>query len=260
MRGAVMAVLAALAFPVAARADFEGVLESKVTAGQGQATGTVRTWISSAGIRSESELSSPRAQQAGMGTHKLTVIFKTAEPDRSYLLDDQRKTYSVHEIGPSTSGDDEKYTVRRLGKATVAGHTCESVAVTNDSGHESEVCVAEDLVASAGWFRTVFERQGGGRMGLFKALADAGVKGLPIRWVSKAKDGSDQFRMELVSAKRQRVPASTFEIPAGYTKSEAMAPAMTPEMAKRMEEAMKRMSPEQRKQMEEAMKQLQGTK
>ncbi|BDG05966.1 DUF4412 domain-containing protein [Anaeromyxobacter oryzae] len=259
MRGAVVAVVAALALPGVARAEFEGVLESRITVGAAQATGTVRTWISSAGIRSETEVSSARAEQAGVPKQQRTIILKMAEPNRSYMLDDARRTYYVHDAEPGASQDDEKYTVRRLGKATVAGHPCESVAVSTESGRESEVCVAEDLIVSEAWFRAFQERESGGRHGLFKALADAGVKGLPIRWVSRTKDGTDAFRMELVSAKREKVPASKFEIPAGYTKAET-APGMSPEMAKRMEEAMKNMSPEQRKQMEEAMKRMKGGK
>jgi hypothetical protein len=60
--------------------------------------------------------------------------------------------------------------------------------------------------------------------------------------------------MELVSADRRSVPASTFAIPAGYTKSESMMPMANPEMQKQMRDAMKNMSPEQRKQMQEMMK------
>jgi hypothetical protein len=64
--------------------------------------------------------------------------------------------------------------------------------------------------------------------------------------------------MELVSAKRQSVPASTFAIPAGYTKSEMTMPMTSPESAKQMEDALKGLSPEERKQVEEMMKGMGG--
>jgi len=58
--------------------------------------------------------------------------------------------------------------------------------------------------------------------------------------------------MELVRAQRQKVPASMLEIPAGYAKTSV--PQASPEMQRKLEEAMKDLPPEQRKQLEEMMR------
>jgi hypothetical protein len=259
MRAPVAFAAAALAVPLIAAADFEGVLESKMS---GQVNGTGRTWISKEGIKMEMEMQVPSAEQADLGkTFSAVTIVKAAEPNTTYFLNEKRKTYSIHEHKPGQHVDDTSYTVKRLGKDTVAGYSCEKVTVTSSHDSVSEMCVSSELVAGESWLRA-FQARGQDRgQGLQKALLDAGVKGLPIRWSSRGKAPGEVFTMELVSARRQSVPASTFAIPKGYTKAEFAMPAMSPEMEKKMEEAHKRqaealknLSPEQRKQMEEMMK------
>jgi Domain of unknown function (DUF4412) len=259
MRPAVMLALAALAVPGVASADFEGVLDAKIS---GRMTGTVRTWISKDGLRSETELHPPDAAQANAGkTIRSITIVKVVEPGRTYILDEARKTYFVVESkGEESEPDagDDAYVVKRIGRDTVAGYACERVDVTSKHGSESELCIAADFFGNDAWYRLFQLRERGKPTGLHKALLDAGVKGLPIRWQRKSKSDEDAFTMELVSAKKQRVPASTFEIPAGYTKRESVMPAMSPESAAKLDEAMKNMTPEQRKKMEELMKRMKG--
>jgi Domain of unknown function (DUF4412) len=257
MRALVAIVVAALAVPCVAQADFEGVLVSKMT---GDMNGTTRTWLSGAGIRAETEMTVPEAKQATLGKSLRSVaIVKTSDPNTTYFLDENTKSYRVFVHKPDEHADDDQYIARRLGKDKVAGFSCERVALTSPSGNASEVCVASDFIGSDTWLRAfqVREQRSGG---LHKALLDAGVKGLPIRWSSKGKDGHGAFQVELVSAKKQSVPASTFAIPADYTKSEMAMPFSSPETAKKMDEAMKKMTPEQRKQMEEMMKKFGGDK
>jgi hypothetical protein len=258
MRSRVAATVAALAVPCLAQADFEGLLVSKMT---GDMNGTVRTWLSGAGMRSEMELEVPEAQRAGMGkTVRGVTIIRTSEPNSTYLLDENRKTYRVFVHKPGEGFvEDEKYTAKRMGKDRVAGFSCEKVVLTSPSGNESELCVAPDFIGGDSWLRAFQVRQRDEGRGMWSALREAGVKGLPIRWSGKGgKDGRGAFKVELVSAQKQSVPASTFAVPAGYTKSEMTMPFSSPEAAKQMEEAMRKMTPEQRKQMEEMMKKYGG--
>ena len=53
--------------------------------------------------------------------------------------------------------------------------------------------------------------------------------------------------MELVKLDRRSVPASTFEIPAGYTEAKAGMGMMSPEQQKRMQDQLSKITPEQRK-------------
>jgi hypothetical protein len=263
MRAHIAAIIAALAIPCLAHADFEGLLVAKIS---GDVNGTARTWLSKAGMRSETELTmtAPEARQAAMGKgiHSVTVI-KVSEPNRTYFLDENRKTYWVYDAKPGEGSGDDGYTAKRIGKDRVAGFSCEKVVLTSASGRESELCVAPDFVAGDSWLRVLQTREQGKGAGdgIRKALLDAGVKGFPIRWSTKGgKDGRGAFQMELVSAKKQSVPASTFDIPADYRKQEMGMPFASPEAAQKMEEAMKNMTPEQRKQMEEMMKKMGGGK
>ena len=257
MRAHVAVVLAALSLPCFA-ADFEGVLVSKIS---GDMNGTARTWLSKAGMRSETELTVPEARQAVAGkTVRSTIIMKTSEPNRTYFLDENRKTYHVLEHKPGEREDDDRYTAKKIGKDTVAGLSCDKVALTSPSGGDSELCVAPDLAGSDTWLRAFQQREKDGNPhGMWKALRDAGVRGLPVRWTrGGGKDGHGKFQMELVSATKQSVPASTFAVPADYKESQMLTPFSSPETAKKMEDAMKKLTPEQRKQMEEMMKKFGG--
>jgi hypothetical protein len=255
-------LVATVALPALA-ADFEGVLEGRMTGGS--MNGTYRAQVGRAGIRSEMDLVLPEKQAKVMGTKSIRRVSlqKWADPDRIYVLDEAEKTYEVMDMKKLRESMKDaprpKYTVRRLGKDRVAGFACENVAVRHDQGRESELCVTSELGSRSSWARSLVQDESGG--GLFKALHDAGVEGFPIRWKIDQGDGQTGI-MELVAARRQGVPASTFEIPSGYRKAtHAAMPGASPEMQKRMEEAMKRqkeamekMSPEQRKRIEEMMK------
>jgi hypothetical protein len=248
-------LVAALALPSpAGAADFEGVLESKLS---GSVSGTMRTWVSSRGIRAENDIELPKEAQAAMGKRMRTVIIvRRDEPNVTYLLDEERKTFSAIADEPGDATDDEAYTAERVGKATVAGFACDRVKVrSGDGSEEFELCMAPAL-ASDTWLRA-FHAQGEDR-GIEKALADAGVKGLPIRWSSKGDEPGETYVMELVSAKRQKVPPSTFAIPKGYTKTAAPSFGMPPEAAKAMEDAMKDLTPEERQELEKMLKGMGG--
>ncbi len=100
-----------------------------------------------------------------------------------------------------------------------------------------------------------------GREGWIGAVHDTGVTGYPVRMVEHTEAGDEKLRMEIVKVERRSLPASLFEVPAGYRETSMMGVmAQTPEQQKqmedaqkKMEEAMKNMSPEQKKMMEKMM-------
>lgn len=258
------AALAALLLAPAARAEFEGVVEGRLT---GVVPGTFRAQVGKAGIRSEVEMDTAAAARGGKlppgmsGQMKRVTIQRRAEPKKIYVLDTDRKSYTVldaAEAGEAAKGvPREEYTVKKLGKDRVAGFACEKVLATGQKSGEMELCLTSDLAPE--WAESALgdSRESGS---LMAALRKAGVPGYPVRW--KKEDPRGSMTMELVSAKRQPVPASAFELPAGYQEQKGM-PGMPPgmgggEAAKQLEEAMKRLSPEQRKQMEQMMKGQRG--
>jgi len=268
MKGLLAALVAvvASALPSVARAQFEGRLEYTMSAmpgtqpagGTHQGGGTVTAFIGSGGMRSEAHL---KMTIPGKGEHEMNTIsiFRKAEPDRTYFINDERKTYSVIEMDKDQGDTDEGWKVQKLGSATVAGFPCERARLTREGSGQMELCVTQKLGTLP---LTALQ---GGRMdkGLPGSLAKAGLNGIPVRWSAVGKDSKEEFVMELVSAHKEKVPASKFEIPAGYQKSEGLGGMMnmTPEQSRQMDEAMKQMkeqmknmTPEQRKQMEEMMK------
>lgn len=254
VRSLAVALLAA----TPALAQFEGVLESKLTSPD--ATGTSKSWVGKAGARIEMQMQPLEGPGAGAAGMKMVILHKFAEPDVSYFVNESTKSYAVvdHRQSQGTAKDakdDETYTVKKLGKDTVAGFSCQKGLVTSSKGRQTELCVTSEILGGGSWLRSMQPRnrpsQGGA---LLKALKDAGLEGYPVRWVTKDDDDTS-VTWELVSAKRQSVPASTFEVPAGYRKSDSLMGAMvSPEAERQMKEAMENMTPEQRKMLEEMMK------
>jgi hypothetical protein len=265
------ALLASIATP--ARADFEGVIEMRITsAGAGGANGKGKTFVSKVGWRSEMEMTSPEMAQAlGNKPFRTVMMAKTAAPDTVYTLNDAMKTYAVidakqmRDQASKFEKGEKPYTVKRQGKDSVAGLACEKVLVREQGGtQETQACLAKDLMGGE-WARS-FQRDGRSA-GWMKALKDAGVEGFPVRMVTTDTQHKEfKTTMEVTRLERRVVPKSMFELPAGYTQTSAMgAFAQNPEQAKQMEqaqqqmrEAMKDLSPEQRKMMEELMKKAGG--
>lgn len=259
------AALAALLFAPAARAEFEGVVEGKVT---GMMPGSFRAQVGKAGIRSAMEMNAEGAVKGrggqlppGMSAQmKHVTLQRRSDPGKVYVLDEAKKTYTVIDTTQVREGlkdgPRQSYTIEKLGKDTVAGFACQKVLARSSAGGEMELCVTSELAPE--WAESALERGRSG--GLIPALRQAGVAGYPVRWKSGDGQGG-HITMEITSAKRQSVPASTFELPAGYTEQKGFGgmPGMGGgEAAKQMEEAMKRLSPEQRKQLEQMMKGQRG--
>lgn len=264
MRKTLTSLALAAAIAPAALAQFEGVVEMKMQSPGG--AGTMTGMVSKAGSRMEMNVGISGEAAASMGSNavKMVMLTKASNPDVVYMINDERRVYSemnVKEMAARAKDlagtkDSESWTVKKLGTDRVAGTSCQNALVTSSNGTESEMCVATDMMGMSQLAARM--NRGRGEDGLYKALKDQGLDGFPIRIVMKAK-GKEQVRWELVKAERKSLPASTFEIPAGYQKDESiggMGAAMPAGAAKAMEDALKNMTPEQRKQFEEMMKKM----
>jgi hypothetical protein len=268
MRKLAIGLIVSLAFTGAARAEFEGVLEMKMTMREG-GTGKGRTYVSKTGWRSEMDMQSPQMQKAtGRSSFKMTTLGKLSDPDKIYTIDDERKTYSVIDVKKIREAagkrPEETYTVKKLGGDTVAGYACEKVLITSSKGNEIEGCATREIMGSSAWLSSLERGRGGAYGGWVRALKDAGVGEVLIRFVTHDKaTGQETMRMELVRAEKRSVPSSLFEIPPGYKESDTMGMAMgqmSPEQQEKMRKAMESLTPEQRKAMEDMMKQRSGNK
>lgn len=254
---------ALLALPLAAAAQWEGTLEMKITGRD--LNGTSKAFVGKAGARMQMELANVQLKQAGQGPVKMVVLTRTAEPDFSYMINEDQKTYAkldlkkLEEMSPKSERE-KRWSVKRLGADRVAGYACERAVVSQEGAEtENEVCVSKEIFGSASMLNA--GRRGATAQALEKALKANGLEGMPIRMIvhEKGKAGAS-VTWELVKAEKRSLPASTFAVPAGYRETSMAGAMMSPEQQKQMEDAMKNMSPEQRKAIEEMMKKKGGSR
>ena len=256
LAGAVLAAAPALA-------QFEGEIDMKIM-GQGM-TGMGKVFVSKAGSRTEMDM-----QTAQMPFHMVTLM-KFSAPDVMYLINDKAKTYSemdlkkARESAVKATGKKEPYNAKVLGSERVLSYSTKHVLLSRPSDRsEMEVWTTKDIMGlSYESMRGLMRRGAGDDDGsMMKALRDAGADGFFVKMVSREKGKTEPLMtMELTKAEKRSLPASTFEIPSGYTKQEGMmgaAGVVSPEAAEQMRKAMENMTPKQRKQMEEMMKQQQS--
>ncbi|MEP6993096.1 MAG: DUF4412 domain-containing protein [Acidobacteriota bacterium] len=256
----------------AASAQFEGQADFKITTNAGKdqtMNGTGKMFVTRSAYRSEFEMqmadTGSRNSGAAPGAMKMTMFAKVSEPDKLYMLNDANKTYSIWDASQSREdskkGPKETYTVKKLGKDTVAGLSCQNALLTSSKGDEIEACVSSELAASSQWL-SAMNRRDAGSGSWIEALKGAGLEGFPVRWSTRRKGSKDtHMAMEVTRVERRSLPASLFQVPAGYKQTDVAIGGLTPEQEKamadakaQMNEALKDMSPEQRREYEEMMK------
>jgi hypothetical protein len=248
-------------------AQFEGEIEMKMTVidkdGASMGGGASKIAISKAGMRSEMSLEMPR--MAGMSMNTVTLM-KTDSPDIVYRLDEAKHTYTEMDKAKmrgmtAQRQDDEKWTVEKLGEEKVIGYKTVHVLAKHKST-SMELWTAKEFL-DLETYRKMQSSRAQMSDGMMNALKEAGADGMPLKSLITNEDGT-RITMEIIRADKKSLPASTFEIPAGYTKSTGMdtigglSGPGADETRKRMEEMMKNMTPEQRQRMEQMMKQRSG--
>jgi hypothetical protein len=265
MKRVLLNVLAGAALAAApALAQFEGEIDMKITS-TGM-SGVGKMYVSKVGYRTVMDL------QAAKTPMKMTSLMKFANPDVMYMINDQTRTYTemnLKELGESTAkmrSEREPYTVKVLGTERVLGYSTKHVLLSRPGDHaDMEIWTTKDILglnyeAMRGLMRRDPSRDEGTFM---KALRDNGADGFFVKMVTREKGKPEPTSvMELTKVEKKSVPASLFEIPAGYKKQEGMLGAAgvmaSPEQQEQMRKAMEGLTPEQRKQLEEMMKKRQG--
>jgi hypothetical protein len=270
-------LLALLVAASPAVAQFEGVVEFKMTmtneAGEGGGTGTIAV-STKAGTRSEIKM------QMGPMAINTVMLQINANPNTLYRINDANKTYTEIDLAKmrelaGRQANPRKYTVEKLGQETLLGYKTQHVLVKEegaeaDKSVTTELWTAKELLDYETFSKMQVRRgKGAGDEAMLKALKDAGADGIPLKSVGSTGDGG-KVTMEVVKVDKKSLPASTFELPAGYTKSDGgmmdMLGGMSGPQAdaakknmddarQRMQDALKNVSPEQREMIEKMMKQ-----
>jgi hypothetical protein len=257
--------------------QFEGVLEMKmIMAGMGgEGGGTMNVSVAKAGFRSEMDM------QMGPMAMKMVMLQKNDSPNTLYRINDANKTYTEIDMAKmkERAGQQQpnrKYTVEKLGEETILGYKTQHVLVKEQgsgdgTGMTLEVWTAKDLLDYETFSKMQVRRgKGASEEAMIKALKDADADGLPLKSLATTPEGM-KVTMEVVKVDKKSLPASTFEIPAGYAKSEGglmdmmggmsgpqadqARKQMGGDVQKQMDDAMKNMTPEQREMIQKMMKQ-----
>lgn len=201
---------------LAAAAPFEGVLEARMFGPH--AGGTSRALVSPEGLRNEMQVQTPAARASGAESVRAISLYRSAEPDRVYVLDPVRRTYRVDAVQKKAS-QGRTWKVARQGRGEVAGLPCEKAVLTSAEGDRIDLCVSTEIGRGARWLRAVQEGDAGVSAGSSQALAAAGLSGYPLRWVLQAKGGASALTLEVTAVERREVPPSTFAVPEGFAET-----------------------------------------
>ncbi len=241
-------------FSFSASAQFEGEIQMKLTGADG--VGTMTMLIGKKAIKTEMSITAEKMKV------QMSSLMRLDNPNIIYLINDQSKSYSeinlkeMEKMAQGLTPTKETYKVQKLGKEKILGYDCDHVRITDSDG-EMDMWIAKGILDY-----DIFKKfnQNPQTDGLEKALKEAGVWGMPLKQIV-SKGTAQQTTMEAVKINKSALPASTFEIPKGYKKTEGglmgAGMDMMPDEAKaQMRESMKNMSPAEKKQMREALKNM----
>ncbi len=227
MRFPVLLLPIALAIPLGAQ-SFEGTIAMRISAPEGAMAvkylikgdhlAMVLTAPASAGPIAGAEIrmvADPVAK-----TMTMLMPLPPGMAGGGFLPPDTKGMKTVTPFGADTSHTETSYQFKKLGTSqTVAGMKCDDWEQTKD-GITTRFCFA------TGIGRFSYPSLGGGMGGRGRGGAAApewskfagGAAGFPLKvWTADGK-----MAMEVTSIDRGSVPASTFEIPAGYVDLGAM--------------------------------------
>ena len=227
MKRVVRSMFAAAALVAApAFGQFEGQIDMKITGQEGM-TGTGKVFVSKVGSRTEMDLESAR-----MPMH-MTTLMKFSAPDVMVLINDKARTYTemdtkkAREQAAKMTGakDKEAYSIKVLGSEKVLGYSTKHVLLSRPGDtSEMEAWTTTDLLGlSYESMKGLMRRPAQDEGSMMKALKDAGAEGFFVKMITREKGKTEPLTtMELMKIEKKSLPASMFEVPAGYTKQEGM--------------------------------------
>jgi hypothetical protein len=173
-------------------APFEGVLEYQLRVRNSE--GTVKTYVSKLGVRSEATL------PFGASKSETTVLVKADAPGTSLVWDAAKKEFVAQPPQPPQ----RKVTrVEPLGTATVLGLQCARVRLHDDQQGYTDYCVAKGALNDPKSDALVTKAQ---RLDAdaVAGLASAGASGLVVKMMHATK-GEPDLWLELTSLKKASV-------------------------------------------------------
>lgn len=212
---AALAVLLA-AVLTASSARFEGVIHMRLTLESG--SGNLALSLSGEAARLDMKVSvDPLPVPV-----TLSILHQGKDMRNVILIDDMQRAYSevsLAEAGKLTQGTGKsRYTVKVLGQGKILGYAATHVTLSRDKEFV-DAWIAGELKDAFAVLRTLQEANPQvGEAALFQALEEAGHGGLPMRF-TVIREGQ-KVTTEVMKIERKALPASLFETPKGYRRTE----------------------------------------
>lgn len=224
-------------------------MEYKMSSTKG-ATGTVKVNYSEYGTLSDMNMVIPQMPGGGM---EIKTLIQKSNPEVAYSINDKDKTYSERKMKEASQEDNKTYEVKKLGEEKVNGYKCVHAMIT--SGAETrEVWNTKDFPDYEKYAEALNSNKKMSSQKQNDALKAAGCEGVPVKMMHKGNEREGDMTIELTKFEKKSFSKSDFEIPAGYTKSNAAAgpPGM------KGPEELRNMTPEERAKYAEEMKKKYG--
>lgn len=194
-------------------------IEYKISAGDGtqSMSGNNKTYSMDGKSRMEMNFSIPGLPIGAINT---ITLRNPEKPNSIIKLNTSNKTYtemSFEDYKPEEKKSDEPFEVTVVGKEKVNGYECTHViAKFKNSGKVRNDWWTSKEVPGFNNFKGVKGNKYLDDDNFFSKLAEKGAEGFPVR-MKMSETGAGTFQMDLVKAEQQKMDASLFEIPAGYT-------------------------------------------
>ena len=215
-------------------------IEMKVSMG-GSPMADMKIYAQDGNSRSE-----VNSNMGGMANLNLIILNLRSTPDKVYMLDAAKRTYSESNTTSNADYKDaeqEDYEVNVIGKEKVNGYNTTHVRIKKkDDAHTMEMWTTTELIDYKDL--AMVKSKYTGKANLYKQLEAKGAAGFPVR--VKTNEMSRDVQIDLVKAEKRAQPASLFSLD-GYTKTDVMN-TMGIDI-KEMMQKMQNMTPEERERM-----------
>jgi hypothetical protein len=200
---------------------------------------TMSSWFTNSGEgRAEMRIPMP-----GVVTGKIVSIMHISQPRISMQLYADEKTFGLTVIDTALiNGIKETFQITKVGTETVNGFSCVHVKMVTTTGSglfksksEEDIWTSTSVPGYALYKK--LSSVSGIKPQMMQALEQAGAGGFFVKMAAAGKDYS--MTMTLMHAEEKNCPASLFEIPSGYAKTDQnmmqhmMADAMKANAAKK---------------------------
>ncbi len=190
--------------------------------------GVTKIFMSSKGDMRK-EINMTNSFSGNKHTSAIVVIGHSDKPDESISIDDEEKTYTINHIDrvDLNTGEKVQSTVSKIGEEKILGFNCvhariiSNISLGNISSHVDtfDIWKSDDVPVPASIKKLMnqFESKTGIFMNnpeVAKKLKQMGCEGFMVRIKMKGKSASTVT--ELTKVEHRSIPASMFQIPAGY--------------------------------------------